>query len=192
MANKRLGMVIDLRRCTGCKACAVACKSENEVPLGGFRATVNETEKGAYPKVKKYFLPRLCNHCQNPPCVPVCPTGATYKREDGPVLINYDKCIKCGRCVKACPYNARFMNPESGYANKCTFCAHRVDNGVVPACVNTCMARARIFGDLADPNSEAAQLAASNEVQVLKPEAGTKPEVYYVSPGVNLNQEKFQ
>ncbi|MHB1418438.1 MAG: 4Fe-4S dicluster domain-containing protein [Bacillota bacterium] len=192
MAAKRYGMVIDLRRCTGCKGCSVACKSENEVPLGVFRNWVNELEQGSYPKVKRFFLPRLCNHCQNPPCVPVCPTGATYKREDGPVLINYEKCIKCGSCVKACTYNARFMSPESGYANKCTLCVHRVDNGVVPACVNTCIGRARIFGDLADPKSEAAQLLAANSAQVLKPEAGTKPQIYYIAPDASINKAKYE
>lgn len=183
--KKRFGMVIDLRRCHGCKACQVACKSENEVPLGVWRSWVKEVEHGAYPNVKRHFLPRLCNHCENPICVRNCPTGASYKRPDGVVLVDYDKCIGCRYCIASCPYQARYLLPEGKVADKCTFCAHRVDQGVVPACVNTCIARARIFGDLNDPSSELRQLIDTNPVQVLKPETGLNPSVFYIAADGN-------
>lgn len=188
MAEKKYGMLIDLRRCIGCHACYVACQAENEVPSGVFRSHVRYYERGKYPEVRRYFLPVLCNHCENPACVKVCPTLASYKREDGIVLVDYDKCIGCGYCMIACPYGVRYFNPEKtnavpykGVADKCTFCVHRVDAGIVPSCVNTCIGRARIFGDLNDPESEIAQLVATQPVTVLKPEEGTKPRVYYIA-----------
>lgn len=181
-------MVIDLRRCTGCHACSIACKSEFDVILGGTRSWVEFIEKGTYPKVTRSFLPRLCNNCSEPPCVLDCPTDATWKRpEDGIVVIDQDECIGCKRCVKACPYDARYMDnttgigpTDKGVADKCDFCFHRVVEGVVPACVNTCTGKARIFGDLNDPYSEVSRLIANNRVTVLKPEEGTKPNVYYI------------
>jgi len=179
---KRLGMVIDLRKCTACHACSVACKSEFGVPLGVFKSWVKIEEKGRFPNVRKVFLPRLCNHCANPPCVPVCPTNATYAREDGTVVIDDNICIGCKACVSACPYNSRFINPVKRKADKCDFCLHRVENGVVPACLNTCPAKTRIFGDLDDPESEASKILKKNATQVLKPELGTDPQVYYILP----------
>lgn len=185
MAKPRYGMVIDLRRCVGCHACSVACKSENEVPLSVFRSWVKVAEKGKFPNARLYFLPTLCNHCANPICVRNCPTSASYQREDGVVLINYDKCIGCGYCVASCPYQVRFINPLRGTAEKCTFCEHRIDNGIAPSCVNTCNGRARVFGDLNDPNSEISRLIATQPVQVLKSEAGTEPKVFYIGTDIS-------
>ena len=179
--KRQYAMVIDVRRCIGCHACTVACKSEFDVPLGENRAWVEYTEKGEYPNVGRSFLPRLCNHCSEPPCVSVCPTEATYKREqDGIVVIDNGLCIGCKYCIQACPYDARFLNPVTGFADKCDFCIHRVSKGLVPSCVNTCVGEARIFGDVSDPDSNVSKLIASNRVTVLRREMGTMPNVYYI------------
>lgn len=180
IAGRKLAMVIDLRRCYGCHTCSIACKSEFKVLLGTWRAWVKQIDKGKYPNMKRYHLPRLCNHCEHPPCVDVCPSGASHKREDGTVLIHEDRCIGCRLCIAACPYDARFVHPDKHIANKCTFCVHRVDEGVVPACINACPAGARVFGDLNDPNSDVSKLVATQPVQVLKPELGTEPRVFYI------------
>jgi tetrathionate reductase subunit B len=175
------GMVIDVRRCIGCHACTVACKSEFDVPLGENRAWVEYVEKGVYPNVGRSFLPRLCNHCSEPPCVSVCPTNATWKRDqDGIVVVDNGLCIGCKYCIQACPYDARFLNPVTGFADKCDFCIHRVSKGLVPSCVNTCVGGARIFGDLGDPDSNISKVIASNQVSVLRGEMGTFPNVYYI------------
>ena len=175
------GMVIDVRRCIGCHACTVACKSEFDVPLGENRAWVEYVEKGEYPNVGRSFLPRLCNHCSEPPCVSVCPTNATYKREqDGIVVVDPGLCIGCKYCIQACPYDARFLNPVTKVAEKCDFCIHRVSKDLVPSCVNTCVGGARIFGDLSDPDSNVSKLTTSNHVTVLRREMGTFPNVYYI------------
>lgn len=176
------GMVIDLRRCIGCHACSVSCKAEYEVPLGATRSWVEYVEKGDYPNVARSFLPRLCNHCSKPQCVDVCPTGATWKREkDGVVVVDPEVCIGCKYCIQACPYDARFINPETGSADKCDFCIHRVSKGVAPSCVNACIGEARVFGDLNDPESEVAKLVANNPVSVLRQEMGTEPNVFYIA-----------
>lgn len=181
-ATVQYAMLIDIRRCSGCQACSVACKAEFDVPLGATRSWVEYVEKGIYPAATRSFLPRLCNHCSEPLCVSVCPTGATYKRkEDGIVVVDEDVCIGCKYCIQACPYDARFINAETGSADKCDFCLHRVKEGVVPACVNTCEGRARIFGDINDPASEISKLIASNPVTVLRKGQGTKPNVYYIA-----------
>jgi tetrathionate reductase subunit B len=185
----RLAMVIDLRRCIGCSSCSVACKQEFEVPEGVFRSWVKIVEKGSYPNVRKVALPRLCNHCDSPACVAVCPVQASYKADNGAVLIHYDKCIGCKYCMAACPFDARFINPETHTADKCTFCVHRVAKGENPACVTTCLAHARTFGDLNDPNSEVAKLVGTQPVQVLKKAMGTEPQVYYIGLDEFLESE---
>lgn len=179
--KKQYAMVIDARRCYGVHACSVACKAEFKVPLGEHRSWVEEVEKGSYPHATRTFLPRLCNHCSKPNCVSVCPTGATWKREeDGIVVIDKDICIGCKYCVQACPYDMRFVNEDTGTADKCDFCIHRVSQGLEPACVEACPSRARVFGDLNDPNSEVSRLIAENPVTVLRPEKGTEPNVFYI------------
>jgi tetrathionate reductase subunit B len=191
--KKRLGMVIDLDRCTGCRACEVACKAENGIRLGCFRSWVSEKEVGRFPRVTRYFLPRLCNHCQESPCRRVCPTGATYRREDGLIAIDKTKCIGCRHCMGACPYQSRYFNAlrdeegESrfpatthGTVDKCDLCAHRIDKGIAPACVNTCPMSARTFGDLNDPESDVHRLVETQRATRLLPELGTEPSVYYV------------
>ncbi len=179
--KKQYAMVIDARRCYGVMACTVACKAEHKVPLGENRSWVEEIEKGDYPQVSRSFLPRLCNHCSEPACVKVCPTGATWKRsEDGIVVVDKDVCIGCKYCVQACPYDARFVNEDTGTADKCDFCLHRVSKGLEPACIEACPSRARVFGDLNDPNSEVSKLIAANPVTVLRPEEGTHPNIFYI------------
>jgi len=152
----------------------------NAVPENSFRTVVSTYEVKEENRCGTYMLPRLCNHCANPPCIPVCPVGATFQRKDGVVVVDGDRCVGCAYCVQACPYDARFINHETGKADKCTFCAHRVDEGLLPACVETCVGGARIFGDLNDPESMVHQLLTENKVKVLKPEQGTQPHVFYL------------
>lgn len=195
--KKRYAMVIDLRRCIGCDACMVACKAEFDVPLGVFRTWVPYKVVGTYPNVKKQFLPRLCNHCDDPPCVRACPVEATFKVEDGGfVLQRYERCIGCKACMASCPYNARFMLPKhrtytdiTSVVDKCTFCHHRVTQGLVPACVQTCIGRSRVFGDINDPKSEVSYLVSHLPTQVLRPEQGTKPHVFYI--GADRNNTEY-
>lgn len=179
--GKRYAMVIDLRRCYGCHSCSIACKSEFNVPLGRWRSWIKVIERGTFPRAKRHFLPRLCNHCADPPCVWVCPTQASHIRNDGMVDINEDLCIGCRNCIAMCPYNSRFRHPVKKVAQKCDFCRHRVEKGVEPSCVNTCPAHARIFGDLNDPDSEVFKLISTMPVQTLKPELGTDPHVFYIA-----------
>ena len=178
--EQRWATVVDLRRCVGCRACTVACKSENNVPDGVFRTWVRYEEVGTYPDTKPRYLPLFCNHCDNPPCVPVCPVMATYKRDDGLVLIDFEDCIGCGYCIQACPYGARHINPTQRTADKCTLCVQRLDAGQKPACISTCVGNALTVGDLNDPESDVSRLVAELPVQTLKPEQGTDPMVFYV------------
>lgn len=178
--GQRWAMVVDVQKCIGCQACTVSCIMENAVPENSFRTVVSTYEVKEDKRCGTYMLPRLCNHCANPPCIPVCPVGATFQRKDGVVVVDGDRCVGCAYCVQACPYDARFINHETGKADKCTFCAHRVDEGLLPACVETCVGGARIFGDLNDPHSVVHQLLSENKVKVLKPEQGTQPHVFYL------------
>ncbi|TAK30085.1 MAG: 4Fe-4S dicluster domain-containing protein [Chloroflexota bacterium] len=174
-------MVVDLRRCIGCQACAVACKSENAVPLGVWRGWLKVIEKGTYPRVTRSFLPLMCNNCGNPICLRNCPTQATYQREDGIVMVDPHRCIGCKYCIASCPYDVRYLNPAKKIVQKCQWCNHRVDAGLAPACVNTCPTSALIFGDLNDPQSEVSKALATNAVTVLKPDRDTSPQVYYIA-----------
>jgi len=177
----KYGMVLDLRKCVGCHACTVSCKFENNVPEGNFRSWVRVWEKGNFPEVAVSFLPRLCNHCDDPPCVEVCPVTATFKIENGTVVIDDDLCIGCAYCVQACPYDMRYINPVTKIADKCDFCRARYGEGLLPACVTSCIGNARIFGDMDDPDSEISQVMNNNPVQVLYPEYGTEPNVFYIA-----------
>jgi len=129
--------------------------------------------------MKAFFVPKLCNQCEHPACVQVCPTGATFRTKDGVVLIDQSYCIGCQYCIQACPYGARYLDPNKGVADKCTWCYHRITKGLDPACVAVCPTHCRIFGDLNDPASEINQFIRSNRVQVLKPETGNGPHVFY-------------
>ncbi|WP_035588454.1 4Fe-4S dicluster domain-containing protein [Hippea jasoniae] len=181
----RYAMVIVQDRCLGCMACYAACKEEWNVPINKemFRTEVLEVEYDENETPKVVFLPILCNHCDNAPCVDVCPTGASFKREeDGIVLVDPSKCIGCKACMEACPYNARYYNEDIGSVDKCTFCLPRISNGLEPACVATCVGEARNFGDLNDENSKVYKLLKdAKKVWRFQEEKGTQPNVYYVS-----------
>ncbi|AFJ46249.1 tetrathionate reductase subunit TtrB [Shimwellia blattae] len=183
-AEHRYAMLIDLRRCIGCQACTVSCAIENQTPQGAFRTTVSQyqTESDDHSQVTNLFLPRLCNHCDNPPCVPVCPVQATFQRQDGIVVIDNTRCVGCAYCVQACPYDARFINHSTQTADKCTFCVHRLEAGLLPACVESCVGGARMIGDLKDPHSTISTLLATHReaIHVLKPENQTRPHVFYL------------
>jgi Fe-S-cluster-containing dehydrogenase component/formate-dependent nitrite reductase membrane component NrfD len=176
----RYGFVIDHRRCIGCHACTVACKEENRVPLGAFRTWVKYVEKGVFPHTRRYFSVLRCNHCDDAPCVTICPTVALYRRADGVVDFDGARCIGCKSCMQACPYDALYIDPETNTAAKCNYCAHRLEVGLEPACVIVCPEQAIIAGDLDDPSSAIARLVAREQVEVRKPEQGTRPKVYYV------------
>ncbi|HEY7647845.1 MAG TPA: 4Fe-4S dicluster domain-containing protein [Methylomirabilota bacterium] len=176
----RYGFVIDQRKCIGCHACTVACKEENQVPLGVFRTWVKYVERGTFPHTRRYFGVLRCNHCDDAPCVTICPTVALHRRPDGIVDLDGERCIGCKSCLQACPYDALYIDPATHTAAKCHYCAHRVEVGLEPACVVVCPEQAIVAGNLDDPTSAIARLVATEQVQVRKPEQGTRPKVYYL------------
>ncbi|RLA63423.1 MAG: tetrathionate reductase [Epsilonproteobacteria bacterium] len=178
--KKRYAMVIDTRSCIGCGDCVVACKTENKVPEGLCRDWVVQEISGTFPNLEMEHRSERCNHCENPPCVSSCPTGASYILDMTNItLVDEDKCTGCKACVASCPYDARFIMPE-GYISKCTFCHHRLEEGLLPACVSTCPTICMYFGNLNNPFSKVSRLLRARKWKVLKPEAGTKPMVYYL------------
>lgn len=180
MSQKRYGILVDLRRCTACQTCQVSCKSENRVPLGVWRTWVKQIEKGRYPAVSKSFLPVLCNNCENPACVTVCPTKASVQRPDGIVIIDPHRCIGCRYCMAACPYSMRYINPLLGIAQKCDWCSRRIDAGLDPACVVDCPTEAIVFGDLNDPQSAISRMISTLPTSRLKVDMGTRPQAFYI------------
>ena len=186
----RWAMVADLRRCVGCQTCTAACKQANATPPGVQWRRVLDMEVGEYPDVKRAFVPVGCMHCDDPPCMHVCPSTATKKRADGIVTIDYDLCIGCGYCMVACPYDARAK--VDGVATKCTFCVDRIDSGLAkglkpgvdpeatPACVNSCIAAALHFGDANDPASNISELLAENQSFRMHENLQTGPNIYYL------------
>ena len=198
----RFGMLINLKKCIGCNACTVACKSQNATPAGINFNKVKKYEVGTYPSVKLKHMPMPCMHCANPTCMAVCPTGATQRSEDGFVTVDANKCIGCRACMTGCPYDARHFlfeikpyyegqdftpfeqlkqkNYQKGTVIKCNGCMDRVREGLEPACVHTCIAGARFFGDLDDPNSEINHMINSQGATPFHPELGTQPSVYYI------------
>lgn len=201
----KYGMAISLDRCIGCQTCANACKMQNNVPMGLLwnrviteGCDVIDGAVGVYPNLTRTYVPLACQHCENPACQRVCPTGATYKDDMGRVQIDYDKCIGCRMCMAACPYNARVFNWEDpvrdpdfnygdkdvpvrtkGVMEKCTMCKERTDRGDEPMCVVCCPTKARTFGDLDDPNSDVSRMIREKHAYVLLEEQGTRPQVHY-------------
>ena len=174
------GFIIDNNKCIGCHACTVACKAEHNVPVGVFRTWVKYVETGSYPDTRRLFSVMRCNHCENPPCVHICPVSALFQRKDGIVDFDKTRCIGCKSCMQACPYDALYIDPETLTSAKCNFCANRVDQGLQPACVVVCPEQAIIAGDIENPNSVISQIMAKNNVTVRKPEKHTKPKLYYI------------
>lgn len=186
--DTRYGLLIDLKRCIGCHTCTMACKMENGIADGSWIRveTVGgphmDTPSGKYPDLRMHYLPRVCNHCAQPRCIPACPTQAIVKRKDGIVLVQGEKCVGCGDCTKACPYQAPQVNPTMAVAQMCTLCFHRVQNDREPFCVRCCPTRALEFGNISDPDSPISKQILKKSASVLNPEAGTKPSVFYAPP----------
>lgn len=206
----RWAFLVDTTKCVGCGLCVKACKNENEIPydaeitrtwveryimtkdgevhidspMGGRDGftdnKIRDEEIDPEDISKAFFLPKLCNQCDNPPCVQVCPVGATYQTSDGVVLIDRSWCIGCGYCIMACPYGARFFHPVYKVADKCNFCYHRISKGLEPACVQSCAFGARRLANLKDPDDPVTKIIMTERVAVLKDEYGTKPHVFYI------------
>ncbi len=176
----RYGMTVDQRLCVTCNACVIACKNENGVPDGEARCWTVQEERGSFPLLALATRSERCNHCDNAPCVSVCPTGASHVEDGGFVEVDAEKCIGCKACTLACPYEARYLHPD-GYVDKCDFCEHRVRAGQGPACVGVCPTDALTFGDLDDPHSKVHQQLVTRRFKVLKEEQDTKPKVFFLT-----------
>jgi Fe-S-cluster-containing dehydrogenase component len=198
-------MGVQVDRCIGCGLCVKACKVENDVPeepfffrtwverysidadgevvvespeggIDGFPPREEDEERDV---IRSFFVPKLCNQCDNPPCVQVCPVGATFMSQDGVVLVDKDYCIGCRYCIQACPYGARYLDPRTAVADKCTFCYHRITKGLLPACVEVCPTQARVFGELGARSSPLHRMKRTSSLHVLKPALNTAPKVLY-------------
>lgn len=178
--SPRYAMAVDTRRCVGCNACVIGCKTENALPEGCFRDWIAEEVHGTFPDLSMQIRSERCNHCADTPCVAACPTGASHVAEGGTVLVTASKCTGCKACMASCPYDARSVHPD-GHVDKCTFCLHRVKDGKDPACVSVCPTHCMHFGDLDDPKSEVNVLLATRKHHTLLPEAGTRPRIFYLS-----------
>ena len=179
MISERYVMAMDTRRCVGCNACVLACKSENNLPEQGFRDWIVTETKGQFPSLIQEIRSERCHHCNNPPCVSACPTGASHINKGGTVIVSHNKCTGCKACIAACPYDARYVHHQ-GFVDKCTFCLHRVNKGKQPACVTTCPTSSLTFGDLADPDSSVSKLLRLRNYKILKPETGINPNLYFL------------
>lgn len=181
MSDKKYGMLVDLATCIGCNSCVVACKMENDVPISKFNTWIESWDVDNDGRVSRANLPKLCNHCENPACVHVCPTGASYVADDGTVQIDDGRCIGCKYCMAACPYGVRYVVEETGDVHKCTLCEHRISNGLLPACTASCVTGARVFGDLNDPASDISKrMKDAGKTSVLLEDKGLGPVVHYI------------
>jgi len=179
MSKARYAMTMDTRLCVGCGACVLSCKAENRVPEEGFRDWIVTETRGKYPHLFQEIRSERCHHCDNPPCVSQCPTGASHVSDGGTVIVARNKCSGCKVCIAACPYGARYVHPE-GFIDKCTFCLHRVREGRLPGCVDICPTNALTFGDINDPRSEVSRLLRSRKYKALKPEKGLEPRQFFL------------
>ena len=176
----KYGFIIDNRKCIGCHACTTACKSEHDVPIGVNRTYVKQVEKGVFPNTRRIFSVMRCNHCTDAPFVSICTVQALFTSDDGIVDFDNNRCIGCKSCMQACPYDALYIDPDNNTAAKCNYCAHRVEVGRAPACVEVCPEHAIIAGDMDNPHTEIATLLAREQVMVRKPEKGTGPNLFYI------------